>query len=155
MPGRIDPRISRSGNVICFGFFLFSNSLPFFKTLREASPRTKLLSLGFPANRITLLLNLWRGLLTNRIALPGLPHEQNYSTWALSTNRISLPGLSHEQNYSTFKPLERSPHERNCCTWASPRTELLPSLFHEQNCYLAVPTDRIATMSPSTNRTAT
>ena len=41
---------------------------------------------------------------TNRIALHGLPHEQNCFTWAPPTNRIASPGLSHEQNCFTTPP---------------------------------------------------
>ena len=49
---------------------------------------------------------------TNRMVLPGLPHEQICSTWAsertellylgFPTNRSCLPELPHEQNYSIW-----------------------------------------------------
>ena len=70
-----------------------SRGVCFFFHQMQASPRTEWLSLGFP---------------TNRFALPGLPHEQNCSTWAsprtdpvcLSspTNRIIVLGFLDEQN---------------------------------------------------------
>ena len=104
-----------------------SSQNAFFSALRaESSPMQAfpimcpcLKPFFFPALRAVYVFSLDASFLTNKMALPGLPHKQICSTWSpprrellyqgFPANRSCLPELPHEQNYST---------------WVSPRTEL-------------------------------
>ena len=89
----------------------------------------------FPALRAVYVFSLDASFLTNKMALPGLPHKQICSTWSsprrellyqgFPANRSCLPELPHEQNYST---------------WVSPRTELsVANLFVEVILFVGKP----------------
>ena len=97
--------------------------------------------------------------------LPSLPPEQNCYLALPTKGTVILQSPWRRGGagyfvlfvflvFLSFKYSEKPPHEENCFTWASPRTELLPSLPHEQNCNPAFPTNRIATSAFPTNRIA-
>ena len=123
--------------------FLFSQNAFFLCASRGVFPNeglshhvSRLKTVFFPcASRGVCFFSPDASFPTNRMALPGLPHEQICSTWASSrtqlfylgfpTNRSCLPELPHEQNYST---------------WVSPRTELqVANLFLEVILFVGKP----------------
>ena len=105
---------------------LIAKNMFFLRASREVFPHaglshhvSLLKTIVFPAIRAVYVFSIDASFLTNKMALPGLPHKQICSTWSsprrellyqdFPANRSCLPELPHEQNYST---------------WVSPRTEL-------------------------------